>query len=152
MQVHASVRKVRFWIVHHFQIKLHLVPLSVDAKIHLVGATRKGGAYLIRWCSSQLGVCLEWKGSQQVRVFDVEQLRLVGAQARTTREECRVRAIFGRASSGAILCHCTARHHNANNGKCQSAARGQRIHGFRFCAREEAQTGTGHGHWHREQG
>jgi hypothetical protein len=112
MQVHASVRKVRFWIVHHVQIKLHLVP-------------------------------------QQVRVFDVEQLRLVGAQARTTREECRVRAIFGRASSGAILCHCTARHHNANNGKCQSAARGQRIHGFRFCAREVAQKGS---HWHREQG
>jgi hypothetical protein len=90
MQMHASVRKVRFRIVHHVQIKLHLVSLSVDSKVNLVGATRKGGAYLIRWRSSQLGICLEWKGSQQVGVIHVEQLRLVGAQARTTRDKSRV--------------------------------------------------------------
>jgi hypothetical protein len=129
MQVHASVRKVRFRIVHHVQIKLHLVSLPVDAKIHLVRTTRKGSAYLIRWRSSQLGICLEWKGSQQVRVIHVEQLRLVGAQARTTRHKSRVRTIFGRASSGTILCHCTVCRHSACNGKSQSEASGKVVHG-----------------------
>jgi hypothetical protein len=134
MQVHASVRKIRFRIVHHVQIELHLVSLSVDSKVHLVGATRKGGGYLTRWRSSQLGVCLEWKGSQQVGVVHVEQLRLVDAQARTTRDKSPVRTIFGRANSGTILCHCIARRHSADNAKGQSEASGKKVIHGRFVA------------------